>query len=148
MKNIILVLFSLMVLSVSAQEKMGEKEAMNEKHLDFTKQYLWFVIHGKIEIDGHIFTNHKKECPTIIFKANLDGVSIIDTCTNTQYQHRTCNKKGCDIIHLEEKPVMQLYQPGWNYPNWEYFMSPTNNGVILDSTLQNGLHLNNIYHHK
>jgi len=154
MNKIILSLVVLILLSfsVSGQEKdkMNEKRALEEKHIDFTKEYLWFVIYGEIEIDGHTFTNHKKECPTVVFRANLDGIAIVDTCTNTYYQHRVCNKKGCNVIHLEEKQTIQLYQPGWNYPNWQYFMSPTNNGVILDSTkqFQNGIHLDqNIYKH-
>ena len=107
-----------------SQQKMTEKQAIEKSHIDFTKQYLFFTIHGLIEIDGHIFKNDTCKCP-IIFQATIDGITIMDTCTKTKYIHRKCNKKGCPIIHLEEEltPVVQ--------PNKMWFYQPTEQNFRL-----------------
>lgn len=107
-----------LTLSVNlfCQHKMTEKEAINKDHIDFTKEYLWFKIHGLIEIDGHTFKNDTCHCP-IIFQANLDGVTIIDTCFKQEYTHRNCGVKNCKIIHLVKK-AEPIYQPSNRYPFW------------------------------
>lgn len=102
----VIFLFAIILIAVSCNAqnllKFGEQEAIEEGHIDFTTHYIWFVIHGQIEIDGHVFCNDREENP-IIFQANLDGIAIVDTSTGIKYEHRVCNKKGCKIIHLVEK---------------------------------------------
>ncbi len=105
---------------VFAQNPMNEKQAIKESHIDFAKQYLFFTITGKIEIDGHEFINEKRKCP-IIFKADLTGVAISDTCTKMVYQKRDCKIKGCPIIHLEEKIApferAEVFPPSYRFYN-------------------------------
>lgn len=105
-----LLIFLLLLGSIcQAQQKMTEKQVMKESHIDFTKQYIFFTLHGLIEIDGHTFKNDTCKCP-IIYKATLDGVTIIDTCKKVEYTHRKCNEKGCKIIHLikSESDVIEI----------------------------------------
>ena len=106
----------LLISSVSFSQGMSESRAIKEKHIDFSKEVLYFELSGKIEIDGHIEDNKKRECP-LIYIANLDEVRITDTCTKTDYIHRKCNKNGCKIIHLTKKneiTINDLYLPYWN----------------------------------
>jgi len=132
MKHIIIIL--LFALTLSAQIKFGERDAIEKGHIDFTTHYIWFVLTGQIEIDGHAFDNSKTDCP-IIFQANLDGVTIIDTCTGIQYTRRTCNKKGCKVIHLEKKEEPQIKNNDWFiYPN----LYPIDNISYTDSAYING----------
>jgi hypothetical protein len=100
-------------MPLMAQLKFNEGDAIKESHIDFTTHYIWFVLSGQIEIDGHEFDNSKTDCP-IMFQANLDGVTLSDTCTFTEYTHRTCNKKGCRVIHL----VRKVEPPINNNPYW------------------------------
>jgi hypothetical protein len=108
-------------------QKMSEKQAIEKSHIDFTKQYLFFTIHGLIEIDGHIFKNDTCKCP-IIFQATIDDITIIDTCTKTKYTHRVCKIKGCPIIHLE---VESGYTAPAIQPSWRYFHQPTEQNLRL-----------------
>ena len=96
---ILLFLFICPVLIYGQRTKMNEREAMGESHIDFTKQYIYFTIHGLIEIGGHTFLNDTCKNP-IIFQATLDGITIIETSCNNKYTHRKCDVKGCNIIHL------------------------------------------------
>lgn len=105
---IILLILSTSLILAQDKKKISEQEAINNSHIDFTTQYIYFIIHGEIEIDGHIFKNDDRECP-IIFEATLDGVTIIDKCTNTKYTHRHCDIADCEIIHLTESPTWQIY---------------------------------------
>ena len=116
MKQLIFALLFCVV--ISAQSKMNEQEAMDESHIDFNTQYLYFVIHGNIEIDGHSFCNDSRECP-IIFQATLDGITIIDTCTNTKYTHRKCGVKGCKLIHLVK--YAETINESWRWPNLQLY---------------------------
>jgi len=127
MKKLIIILMVLIPLFGIGQ-KVNEKRAMNERRLDLTKEYLFFDIAGMIEINGHIFKNDTCKSP-IIFKADLDGVSIIDTLQNIKYTHRKCDKKGCNIIHLvkiEELNESHFY-PIWNQkiPNLKWNINDT-----------------------
>jgi hypothetical protein len=121
MKRIIY-LALLFATALNAQERMSEKEAINEKYIDFKKQYLFFEITGKIEIDGHIFDNKKRDCP-IIYTADIRGIEIVDTCLNVKYEYRECNEKNCDIIHLVIKQEIKLFD---TYPDLQLF----NNGTM------------------
>ena len=105
-KLLLLLLFALPVIT-QAQQKMTEKQVMKETHIDFSRQYIYFTLHGLIEIDGHIFKNDTCKCP-IIYQATLDGITIIDTCTKVKYVHRKCNVKGCKIIHLTKKEETEI----------------------------------------
>jgi len=140
MKTIIIMAIALCLSLISvtgfSQQKMTEKQAIKESHIDFTKQYLFFTIHGLIEIDGHIFKNDTCKCP-IIFQATIDGITIIDTCTKIKYVHRTCHIKGCPIIHLEEeKPFVEPTQPNWRYtPYFTPSMENLNFKVLNGDTL-------------
>ena len=105
MKTLLISILLCMSVIVQAQQRMTEKQVMKESHIDFSRQYIYFTLHGLIEIDGHIFKNDTCKCP-IIYQATLDGITIIDTCIKVKYVHRKCNVKGCKIIHLikEEGP--------------------------------------------
>ena len=132
MKHIIII--SLFFVSLMAQSKFSERDAIKESHIDFTTHYIWFVLTGQIEIDGHEFDNSEADCP-IIFQANLDGVTIIDTCTGIKYTHRTCNKKGCKVIHLVRKEDPPITNPNWyTLPKLDYnSFYHSEKGFLLDS---------------
>lgn len=121
MKKIVLLIVMVFgVLTISnAQSKMNEQRCIKESHIDFTKEYIYFTIHGLIEIDGHIFKNDTCKCP-IQFQANLEGIVIIDTCQNIKYEYRKCSKPDCKIIHLIEKIDVNYYKPG----GFQYFLTP------------------------
>jgi hypothetical protein len=93
-------------LSHETVKKMSEQECIKESKIDFSTQVIFFEISGEIEIDGHIINNAKRESP-IIFIANLDGVTIMDTSTGLKYGHRVCDRKGCKIIHLTAYPIFK-----------------------------------------
>lgn len=80
------------------KEKLTEQQIIKNTHIYFTKEYISFVIHGLIEIDGHIFLNDTCKSP-VIYKSDLDEITIIKD--GAKYKHRKCNIKGCNIIHLE-----------------------------------------------
>ena len=120
MKTTLLFILLLITGSGDAQKHMTEKSVMKESHIDFSKEIIYFGLSGRIEIDGHTFINDTCKCP-IFFVANLDGITIIDTCTKTKYEHRKCNVKGCTIIHLqipEDKPTLTKpwYTPYLTHP--------------------------------
>lgn len=117
---------------------MAEKSVMKEKHIDFSKEVIFFDLHGTIEIDGHLTDNDKSKCP-IMYYANLDEVTLIDTCTNTKYVHRKCNRDKCKIIHLSIKQTtLTEIDPHWQFqlPYQEWEMVP---GLITDTTWMQNL---------
>jgi hypothetical protein len=127
MKKLWLFLSILFVGSLCySQQKLNEKQVIEKSHIDFSTQIIYFVIHGQIEIDGHIFYNDTCKSP-IIFQANLDNVSIVDTLTKVFYTHRHCDreKHGCKIIHLSVKNDNIFIQPQWRLWNG-------NNNIKLD----------------
>jgi len=103
---LISILFCVSVIT-QAQQRMTEKQVMKESHIDFSRQYIYFTLHGLIEIDGHIFKNDTCKCP-IIYQATLDGITIIDTCIKVKYVHRKCNVKHCKIIHLTKETESEM----------------------------------------
>lgn len=107
----ILLLFPILLFS---QEKINEKQAIEKSHINFNREYLFFVISGAIEIDGHTFINDTSKTP-IIFKATIDGISIVDTSKNIEYQHRKCDEPNCPILHLEikQQPTLILPRNNW-----------------------------------
>ena len=112
MKNLFFLL--LIPMFCLSQQKLNERQVIDKSHIDFTSQYVYFVIDGEIEIDGHTAYNGARKSP-IIFQANLDGVTIIDTSTGVTYSHRHCNeeKQGCKIIHLVAVSNMAVPHQGW-----------------------------------
>lgn len=88
--------------NLGAQEKVNEKQAINKKHINFSKEVLYFNLSGLIEIDGHTFMNDTCKCP-ILYIANLEKITIIDTCKNIRYLTRKCARTGCEVIHLIQK---------------------------------------------
>jgi hypothetical protein len=115
MKTIFIIISLLIAVSGFPQQKMNEKQAIKESHIDFTTQYIFFTIHGLVEIDGHTFLNDTCKNP-VIFQATIDGIRIYrKSDSTTDLQHRICNKKGCKIIHLQEKQLPVLTAP---IPNW------------------------------
>lgn len=128
MKTLIIFLCTVFIsMNLSGQSKMNEQKAMKESHIDFTKEYIFFTIHGLIEVDGHTFQNDTRKCP-IQFQANLDGITIIDTCLKVKYEHRVCEVKDCKVIHLVESLSLQLLR-GWAKPN--YILTPNSNYLNL-----------------
>lgn len=105
------------------QKTMNEQRVMKENHIDFTKEYIFFTIHGLIEIDGHTFKNDTCKCQ-IQFQANLDGIAIIDTCSKIKYEHRACGIKNCKIIHLKPEAKFEI-TPQWHWPS-NYIYIPLN----------------------
>ena len=132
-KFVYLLLITLLAFNVNGQQKMGEKDAIRESHIDFTRQYLFFTLHGMIEIDGHTFLNDTCRCP-IIYQANLDGITIVDTCMNIIYEHRTCSIKGCKTIHLIIKENVNVFYPQWDEQWFEdvprYFYIPCEDNMM------------------
>lgn len=112
--------------SASGQGRMSEREAIQKSHVDFSREYLYFVIHGQIEIDGHTFVNDTCRHP-IIFMATLDGVTIVDTLSKVQYTHRVCTAPGCRVVHLVVK--LPPAPTSRTFPSWEYFKQ-INPGII------------------
>lgn len=85
-------------LEIKPKKKLTEQQIIKNNHIDFVKEYISFVIHGLIEIDGHVFLNDTCKSP-VVYKADLDGITIIKD--GIKYKHRKCNINGCNIIHLE-----------------------------------------------
>lgn len=83
---------------IKPKKKLTEQQIIKNAHIDFIKEYISFVIHGLIEIDGHVFLNDTCKSP-VVYKADLDGITIIKD--GIKYKHRKCNISGCNIIHLE-----------------------------------------------
>jgi len=101
-------------ISLMGQGRMNEKRTMEEKHIDFSKEVIYFELSGLIEIDGHLFLNDTCACP-FVYTANLDGITIMNSCSKCKYEHRTCQKEECTIIHLV--PLRStLTDPSWVYP--------------------------------
>lgn len=119
------VLLVLLSSNLFGQGKINEQEAMKKSHIDFKKEYVSFNINGFIEIDGHTFINDTCKCP-IQFHANLDGITIIDICSNVIYKHRICANKSCNIIHLQ---VEEAFISTFNYNlSRDLFCLPEING--------------------
>lgn len=66
------------------------------------------LLKNKIEIDGHIVKEK------IWFKANLDGIEIVDEKGN-KYQRRKCSVEKCDVLHLENKNSGMEILPAFNW---------------------------------
>jgi hypothetical protein len=141
MKTKLLILLILICATGFAQSKMGEKQAISKSHIDFTKEYLYFTIHGLIEIDGHTFLNDTCKNP-VIFSATIDGISI--TKDGNKYEHRGCGIKGCLILHLKLKAdiqqpdlIRQWYDGG--IPNVKVITipasDPLNRNKAIDDTI-------------
>ena len=109
----------LLWIGIATAQPLTEKQSIDKSHIDFTTQYLYFVIHGQIEVDGHTFYNDTCKSP-IIFQATIDGVTIIDTLTKQTYTHRKCGIAGCKIIHLT--PVIAT-TPIYKSP-WRLYQTP------------------------
>jgi hypothetical protein len=124
MKRIIIILYVLVafIQCTNEQEKINEKRVIKEKHIDFNKGYLYFELHGLIEIDGHIFLNDTMSCP-IVYKADLEGIEIINECNKKEYEYRKCDKKGCEIIHLNLINELKLPVLKFNNP-LDYYFNP------------------------
>jgi hypothetical protein len=120
MKRIIVVLFGVVITTLLCfgQQRLNERQVIDKSHIDFSTQIIYFVVHGQIEIDGHTFYNDTCKSP-IIFQANLDNISIVDTLTKVFYNHRHCDREkyGCKIIHLSPKNENILTVPSWRYWN-------------------------------
>ena len=134
MKKLLLILLFALPIITQAQQKMTEKQVMKESHIDFSRQYIYFTLHGLIEINGHIFKNDTCKCP-IIYQATLDGITIIDTCIKVKYVHRKCNVKGCKIIHLTKETEPEITYPYW--PNVQPLLDHQ-----LDLTVPDKINLN------
>jgi len=123
MKKIILLLiliFGLGLVSINSQDKkrLNERDCIKKSHIDFKKEFIWFVIHGLVEVDGHVFLNDTSECP-LIYKAAKDGMKIYNKCTKDEYQYRNCGEKDCLIFHLEDKERLIIEEP--SYPRYREF---------------------------
>lgn len=82
------------------ERTLNEQETMQCSHIDFSTQYITFVLHGKIEIDGHTFLNDTCRLP-VRYNATLDGVQLLQG--EQEYVHRFCSLAGCKVIHLRRK---------------------------------------------
>ena len=127
MKTLLTILAILISFNAISQNRMNEQRVMKEKYIDFKKEYIYFTLHGLMEVNGHTFKNDTCRCP-VIYQATLDEVTLIDTCTKVTYIHRDCGIKNCNIIHLQiegleqgavEAPLKWWYMPdtiSFSYP--------------------------------
>lgn len=106
--NRILFLLVIVVSLAVAQKPLTEKQAIQKDKIDLKKEYVYFIIHGQVEINGHIFINDTCAAP-IMFEARLTGIKIWDG--KTEYQYRDCGVVDCSIVHLTEKVTVMQYNP-------------------------------------
>ena len=100
MKNrIITLLLIAFTVSAIAQKPLTQKEVVQKETIDFSKECIMFRISGLIEIDGHTFLNATCSNP-IYYYATLEEV-VIKSKDGTVYQHRKCEKEGCEVVHLD-----------------------------------------------
>lgn len=121
MKHLTLILLTLITLNSFGQ--MNEKRALKEKHIDFSKEYLYFELTGLIELNGVIFRNDTCSCP-IIYKATIEKVELINKCTKVSYDFVKFVKFGDEkIIRISEVNEINLNEitipsyPGTIYLN-------------------------------
>lgn len=127
MKHILIILLTIISLNSFSQNKMNEKQAIKEKHIDFTTQHLYFELSGLIELDGVIFKNDTCQCP-IVYTANINKVKIFNKCTKEEYVFN-------EFITYGEKKIISINElvdinGNWNDLNLPYFFTPTNEGII------------------
>lgn len=84
MKKTLILLLTALSLNLFSQDKMNDKQAMKEKHIDFSTHYLYFELFGLIELNGVIFENDTCQCP-VMYKATIDKVELYDECTKQAY---------------------------------------------------------------
>lgn len=132
MKTTILLLF-LIPLSLFGQNKINEKQAIDKKHLDFNKEYLFFELSGLIEIDGHTFRNDTCADP-IIFEVDLYEIRIHDK--NNTYTPHKCGKPACKILHFNrnkstsESSILKYFNDPLIY-------TPSKNSTLLFDQIKN-----------
>lgn len=118
MKKLLYTLVLATIFSASAigQTKLNERQIINKKHIDFSKEVIYFELSGKIEIDGHTFVNDTCKSP-IIYTSNLERISIFNKDTKEKYTVRKCERIDCNVIHLvKEKENYINYN---TMPNWQ-----------------------------
>lgn len=111
---IILLLF----ISFSTFAQKNEKDCMNDKHIDWKTEYIFFELSGLIEINGHIFKNDTCKEP-VIWSATVNKITI--SKGEIEYTVRDCGDKNCKIIHLVEKEEDIIYDnrlPYYFNKNW------------------------------
>ena len=125
MKNLLLLLIIAISINCYSQKRTyGIKECKKEDKINLINTQILLKISGLIEIDGHTFLNDTCADP-VMFKADINGISIHRLKTRVKYTYNKCNKSGCDIIHLEEKLK-------YNSSNDNFYFN-TYPGIILDS---------------
>jgi len=137
MKTLQLIILLFIGLHMQGQI-IDEQKAIKEKHIDLTSDYIYFKIHGLIEVNGHLIKNDTSKCP-YIYKADKNGILIYRNCDKdekgrvyTTYQVRECGVQGCKILHLQEKiPAQEVPLHWWNTPDIEYYDNYDNNLVPL-----------------
>lgn len=118
MKKLLTIVLMLLIVSGFAQKTiLNEKDVINKTHIDFSKEHILFILHGKIEIDGHTMLNSKRDKP-IEYRANLEKVVLTDG--DTEYEVRHCELSVCKVIHLVKKSFNNgfIIQPNYNF-GWE-----------------------------
>ena len=129
-------LLALLVLTsaVFGQTRLGEQDAIRKSHIDLKKEYIYFVIHGFIETDGHTFCNDTTSNP-FIFHADLEGTKIYrKNEPQTLYNKRNCGHKDCNVLHLETRLINSGY--GYFRNNWQLqidTLSSYPNNIGLDA---------------
>jgi hypothetical protein len=108
MKNFLIILIAILFMSMISfgQQVLTEQMVITKTHIDFSKEYISFILSGSIEIDGHTFQNESQSNP-ILYTANLDNVEIVDSNRTAVYTHRKCSMAGCNIIHLDRKQSVE-----------------------------------------
>ena len=126
MKYLTLIALISISLTSFSQDKMNEKRAMNEKHIDFSKEYLYFELTGLIELNGVIFNNDTCNC-SIIYKATINTTELINKCTNNEYVFikfitfgknkiiSISDKKGVESLFNNETPNYPFLYNGERY---------------------------------
>jgi hypothetical protein len=131
MKNLLLTLVLSLSVLTSFSQTMNEKRALKEKHIDFSKEYLYFELTGLIELNGIIFNNDTCDCP-IIYKATINNTELVNKCTNEKYDFLkfiTFGKKK--IISIDNSTEIKLdfrqSDPQWFFVPDQGITTPTNN---------------------
>lgn len=105
MKNVLIVLF--LILSVSLNAQRGS----DEKKIKLSSGSLVFQLSGVIELDGHQMLNDTLSKPFYL-KVDLYGMKILKYGEDdVVYCRRNCYKEKCDIIHLELRDSYKFFKP-------------------------------------
>ncbi len=134
MKTIILIGTMFVAMNCFAQGNLSERETIANHHIDLTKEQIYFVIHGLVELDGHTFLSDTCSDPFMFF-ADADGIKICRKENVAEYKHRRCGVKDCPILHLTVN-VIVLPQTQWQ--QWKNPLQ-LNGAITIPRVIEDGI---------